>query len=95
MPSWVCCCARRFVNYADSSAAERARQCMNGMRAGDKILHVIVQTNGRHVAPGAQAPAAPAPMPGAPNPPFLTGHAMAPTGTDWQQLLPVSAPLMW
>lgn len=41
----------RFVNYADAGAAERARQAMNGMRAGEKILHVMVQTN--HSSGGA------------------------------------------
>ena len=64
---------------------------MNGMRAGDKILHVIVQTNGRHVAPGAQSPAAVAPMAA----PFLAGQTMAPSSAEWQHLLPTSAPLMW
>lgn len=39
------CNGTGFVNYADAGAAERARQAMNGMRAGDKILHVMVQTN--------------------------------------------------
>ncbi|PSC71712.1 voltage-gated ion channel superfamily isoform A [Micractinium conductrix] len=39
------CNGTGFVNFADTGAAERARQAMNGMRAGDKILHVMVQTN--------------------------------------------------
>ncbi|KAI3430894.1 hypothetical protein D9Q98_009303 [Chlorella vulgaris] len=39
------CNGTGFVNYADGIAGERARQAMNGMRVGDKILHVMVQTH--------------------------------------------------
>lgn len=35
--------ARRYVNYADPSGADRARQVLNGMRAGDRVLQVTVQ----------------------------------------------------
>lgn len=41
---------RRFVNYADASGADRARQVLNGMRVGDKVLRITVQPQ-----PGQQA----------------------------------------
>ena len=37
------CNGTAFINYGDPLAAQRARQAMSGMRAGDKILHVVVQ----------------------------------------------------
>lgn len=50
------CNGTGFVNYADQGAAERARAAMNGMRVGDRILHVMVQTN--HHGGGGGAPLA-------------------------------------
>lgn len=37
------CNGTAFINYGDAIAAQRARQAMSGMRAGDRILHVVVQ----------------------------------------------------
>jgi hypothetical protein len=37
------CFPRRIVNFADPTAADRARQVLNGMRAGDKVLQVTLQ----------------------------------------------------
>eukprot|EP00887_Chlorella_sp_A99_P007204 scaffold2.g7204.t1 len=51
------CNGTGFVNYADPGSAEKARQAMNGMRVGDKILHVMVQQNMRSGAVVATATA--------------------------------------
>ena len=40
------CNGTAFINYGDPIAAQRARQAMSGMRAGDRILHVVVQQQG-------------------------------------------------
>lgn len=44
-----CCC--RIVHYADPSAADRARQVLNGMRVGDKVL-LVVADQGVSAGPG-------------------------------------------
>lgn len=91
------CC--RFVNYADSSAAERARQAMNGMRAGDKILHVMVQTNhssssglvnGSRTQSGGMDAAAAAAMLAA-----AAGQQVLPAQHDWPLLPPANPAMMW
>lgn len=40
------CNGTAFINYGDPIAAQRARQAMSGMRAGERILHVVVQQQG-------------------------------------------------
>jgi RNA recognition motif-containing protein len=80
-----------FINFAEAVAAERARQAMNGMRSGEKILNVMVQqqaqltgingTNG--TGPGAPQMLGdgyvPATMP--------MGVSPQATQAEWQQLL--------
>ena len=80
------CNGTGFVNYADASAAEKARQVMNGMRAGDKILHVMVQHSARHGGGGAPGlgPSAPSPSNG----------QVYQTQQDWQLLQPASN-MLW
>ena len=88
------CNGTAFINYGDPLAAQRSRQAMSGMRAGEKILHVIVQqqpqglgprpggTNGGNLA-AAVAAAGVMAMPTMPN---------APDQGDWQQLLQPALP---
>lgn len=40
------CNGTAFINYGDPNAAQRARQAMSGMRAGERILQVMVQQQG-------------------------------------------------
>lgn len=98
------CNGTGFVNFADAGAAERARQAMNGMRAGDKILHVMVQTNqgglpnGRSHSGGLDAAtaspssmaAAAAVLAAAAGQPVLTAPQQ-----DWPLLAPAAGQMMW
>lgn len=96
-----------FVNFADAGAAERARQAMNGMRAGDKILHVMVQTNqgalpsGRSHSGGLDPATAAATAPNgmAAAAAMLAAAAgqpgLATPQPDWQLLAPAAGPMMW
>lgn len=77
------CNGTAFLNFADPMAAERARQAMNGMRAGDKILHVMVQSNQRQGSGNLSREGSM----GAPLPPAAMLQQV-PQGADWQQLLP-------
>jgi len=75
------CNGTGFINYADSLASERARQAMNGMRAGDKILQVAVQQSQR------QHPAAPMMPTNSLAAAMTAGLLPAQSTGDWQQVL--------
>jgi hypothetical protein len=76
------CNGTAFINYGDPIAAQRARQSMSGMRAGDRILHVVVQQQGAGSGGGngggGQYPRQDGMMGGLP---------AGPDQNEWQQLL--------
>lgn len=65
---------------------------MNGMRVGDKILHVMVQQNNRPGSSGGPAPAAsllPTAAPAVSMPMIFPQHPALPQSPgDWQHILP-------
>lgn len=78
------CNGTAFINYGDPLAAQRARQAMSGMRAGDKILHVVVQQSGQRQGSGNNLAGA-----GGHMGPSVMGLGGLPAGADqgdWQLL---------
>ena len=73
------CNGTGFINFADQVAAERARQAMNGMRAGDRILHVVVQQSAR---PGSGNNMMPNNLNGA-----AAAGVLQAQPNEWQQIL--------